>query len=102
MAKTLTVFIPHSLGAAEARRRLEHGLAKLGDDLPGGGLGDIKQTWTGDTLNFSAIAAGQTIAGAIQVLADKVKLDIDLPGLLGMFAGQIKRKIEERGQLLLK
>jgi hypothetical protein len=45
---------------------------------------------------------GQTISGAMHVLADHVKLEIVLPGFLGMLAGKITRGIEERGRLLLK
>jgi len=102
MSKPLTVIIPHTLGAAEARRRLEEGLAGLGKDLPGGGLANIHQSWTGDRMNFSADAVGQSISGVIDIMADKVKLEILLPGFLGMIAGSIKRKIEDKGQLLLK
>jgi putative polyhydroxyalkanoate system protein len=100
MAKPLTVVIPHNLGQAEARRRLEDGLAKLTGDLPG--AGEIHQSWSGDTMAFSAAAMGQTINGVIQVLADNVRLEVTLPGLLGMLSGKIRGKIEERGRLLLK
>jgi len=53
-------------------------------------------------MNFSADAVGQSISGVIDIMADKVKLEILLPGFLGMIAGSIKRKIEDKGQLLLK
>lgn len=100
MAKPLTVVIPHSLGQAEARRRLEAGLAKLTGELPG--AGEFRQSWRGDTLDFSAVAMGQTISGVVEVLADHARLEVHLPGLLGMLSGKIKGKIEERGRLLLK
>ena len=102
MSKPLSVIIPHNLGAAEARRRLEEGLAVLGKDLPGGGLANIRQHWNGDRMDFAAEAVGQHISGVIDILDDKVQLEIVLPGFLGMIAGSIKRKIEDRGQLLLK
>ena len=44
MSKPLAVSIPHSLGAAEAKRRLENGLASLGQEVPGG-LNDFHQRW---------------------------------------------------------
>ena len=100
MSKPLTVVIPHNLGQAEARRRLETGLAKLTGELPISG--DIRQTWTGDRMDFSAAAMGQTISGMMEVFADHVRLEVNLPGLLGMLAGKIKGKVEERGRLLLK
>ena len=101
MSKPLTVVIPHALGAEEAKRRLSEGLGNLGKDLPGG-LADMHQTWDGDRMNFSADVMGQNISGLIHVLADKVHLELNLPGLLGMLAGKIKGKIEDRGRLLLK
>ena len=101
MSKPLLVSIPHHLGAAEAKRRLEGGLASLGQQVPGG-LSDFRQSWSGDVLSFSATAVGQTIRGTATVLTDQVSLEILLPGLLGMMAGQIRGKIEKQGQLLLE
>lgn len=100
MSKPLTVVIPHSLGQAEARRRLEAGLSKLTGELPG--ASDFRQSWRGDTLDFSVAAMGQTISGVVEVLADHARLEVKLPGLLGMLSGKIRGKIEERGRLLLK
>ena len=101
MSKPLTIDIPHTLGAAEAKRRLEGGLASLGQQVPGG-LSDFRQQWDGDTLSFAASAAGQSISGTAQVLADAVRLEIMLPGLLNLIAGKLRGKIEQQGQLLLE
>ncbi len=98
MAKPLTVVIPHNLGAAEARRRLESGIASLAGDL----AGEVHQSWTGDRLDFSAAVMGQTLKGMLEVMANEVRLELDLPGLLGMMSGKIRGKIEEKGRLLLK
>lgn len=101
MSKTITINVPHELGAAGARRRLDEGLAKLGSKLPGG-LGELHQSWAGDVLSFSALVMGQTIRGRLEVLETVVKMDIDLPGLLGMMAGRIKSEVQKEGQLLLE
>jgi len=45
---------------------------------------------------------GSTITGVVQVLEDHARLDISLPGLLGMAAGKIKDELSRRGQALLK
>lgn len=102
MAKTVSINIPHQLGAAEAKRRLEEGLAQMAGQIPGGDPSRFTQSWAGDTLNFSAAAMGQTISGVVQVLDDHARLDVSLPGLLGMAAGKIKDELNRRGQLLLK
>lgn len=101
MSKPLTLSIPHSLGVTEARKRLEGGLASLGDQLPGG-MSQVKQTWDGNRLNFAADVMGQNIAGWLDIYEDVVNMELNLPGLLGMIAGKIKRKVEERGQILLE
>jgi hypothetical protein len=101
MSKSLIINIPHQLGALEAKRRLEGGLASLGQQVPGG-LSDFRQRWDGDRLTFSASAVGQTISGAADVMADQVRLEILLPGLLGLMAGKLRGKIEQQGQLLLE
>jgi hypothetical protein len=67
-----------------------------------GGLSDFHQSWNGDTLSFAASAAGQAISGTAQVLADAVRLEIVLPGLLNLIAGKLRGKIEQQGQLLLE
>ena len=102
MAKTVSINIPHQLGAAEARRRLEQGLSQLAGQIPGGDASRFSQSWAGDVLTFSAVAMGQTINGVVQVLEDHARLDLSLPGLLGMVAGKIKDELTRRGQLLLR
>jgi putative polyhydroxyalkanoate system protein len=101
MAKTITVDIHHDLGAAEARRRLESGIAGLATQVPGG-LSNLQQSWAGDVLSFSALVMGQAIAGRLHVLERSVRVDLDLPGLLGMMAGKIKGALQKQGQLLLE
>ncbi len=101
MAKPLTVTIPHQLGAAEARRRIETGFADLTAKLPGGAA-KVDQHWDGDRLTFAALVAGQDIRGTLDVLADNIRMDIVLPGLLGMLAGKIGGKLKQEGQILLE
>ena len=100
MAKSITISIPHELGADEARKRLESGLSQLGAQVPGG-LSDLKQSWAGDRLTFSAAVMGQRIAGHLDVLPASVNMDLELPGLLGMLAGKIQGALRKEGQLLL-
>ena len=100
MAKPLTVTIPHQLGVAEARRRLETGFADMAAKLPGAAR--IDQRWAGDRLVFAASISGQEISGTMDVLADAVKLEVILPGILGLLAGKIGGRLKDEGQKLLK
>lgn len=52
MATPITISIPHQLGRAEARRRIEAGFAQIIHQLPGSG-GACSERWDGDRLIFS-------------------------------------------------
>ena len=101
MAKPLLVTVPHQLGIAEARKRLETGFAEMTAKLPGGAA-KIDQRWEGDRMIFAALIGGQDIRGSLDVLADAVKIEVLLPGILGMLAGKIGGRLKDEGQLLLK
>ena len=100
MATPITLSIPHELGRAEARRRIEAGFAKIIHQLSGGGSG-YSERWDGDRLIFSVGAMGQTIAGVVNVLDAAVTMEIELPGVLGMIANGVKGRLQKTGQLLL-
>jgi Putative polyhydroxyalkanoic acid system protein (PHA_gran_rgn) len=100
MATPITVSIPHQLGRAEARRRIETGFAKIIDQLPGS-AGNCSERWEGDRLIFGVAAMGQTVAGFIDVLDAAVTMEIELPGVLGMIAGVFRDRLQKVGQLLL-
>lgn len=100
MAKPITVSIPHQLGRAEARRRIETGFAKVIQLLPGS-AGTSSERWEGDRLIFRVAAIGQTVAGVVDVLDVAVTMEIELPGVLGMIAAGLKDRLQKAGQLLL-
>jgi hypothetical protein len=97
----ITVSIPHQLGRAEARRRLENGFPKLAHVLPGI-AGSASERWDGDRLIFSVAAIGQTVSGTIDVSDTVVVIQLQLSGLLGMVAGRLKDRLQKTGQLLLR
>ncbi len=97
--KPIVIDIPHSLGAAEARQRLEQGFEKLLGQM--GENARISREWAGDRMIFSAAAMGQTISGHLEVAAETVRLEINLPNVLAMLAGQIRGRVQKQGQLLL-
>ena len=100
MLTPIAVSIPHQLGRAEARRRIETGLAKIINLIPGG-VSNIKERWDRDQLIFSVAAMGQTIAGVINVLDPAVTMEIELPGVLGVIASGLKGRLQKVGQKLL-
>jgi hypothetical protein len=42
------------------------------------------------------------VTGALHVLEQEIRIDIVLPGILGMLAGKVRDKVQKQGQLLLK
>ena len=77
MTKPLIVCIPHSLGKAEARRRLKSRFFRVTGNLPI--LKFDEQAWTDDRLTFRAHAMGQVASGTVDVGERDVRLEIVLP-----------------------
>jgi len=100
MSKPVVVEIPHELGRAEARRRIDEGFARFSDQF--GGVSEIKRSWEGDTLRFSLVAIGQTVSGSLGVEERQVRLEVLLPGIFAMVAGQLRGRLRDEGQALLQ
>lgn len=100
MSRAITLTIPHDLGRAEARRRIDSGFGDLARHL--GGLGAVTKSWEGDRLTFAFSTMGQAISGFIDVADQAVRLEVLLPGLLGMIASKVKGRLQKEGQLLLE
>lgn len=100
MTQPLAVDIPHQLGKVGVRARLDSGVGKLGEKIPGGAT--VQHRWEGDTMHFTVGAMGQQIACTATVFDSHVHAVVDLPGLLAMLAGPIKAAIESQGPKLLR
>jgi len=100
MSQPIQVDLPHKLGKEEARRRIAGNVHKLKDHIPGGA--DVQSAWTGDQLRLDIGAMGQSVSAAIDVMEDKVHLQVLLPGMLGMFSGLIQAALQKKGSVLLE
>jgi hypothetical protein len=101
MTKTITVNIPHDLGQAEARRRIDEGFGQLATQFSSGGKLSFSREWSEDRLAFSARILGQLIDGRLDVQDKIVRMEVDLPDMLGMIASTIKGRLQRQGQILL-
>ena len=99
MSKPLVITLPHELGRAEARRRIEAGVDRLIGQL--GPAADLKRSWTDDTLQFSVVAVGQTVSGRIEVADHEVRLEVNLPAIFALIAGKVKGRLRDQAQILL-
>jgi hypothetical protein len=102
MGRPISITIPHALGRAEARRRIEEGFGRLQQQLGAGALGHVERSWQDDRLAFTARALGQPITGRLDVEEEAVRMEVDLPGFLGAIAERIKGRLRKEGQLLLE
>ncbi len=102
MSKPITITIPHELGAATARQRIEEGFGKISQQFGEAASKALTKTWTGDRMDFAIAAMGQQITGHLDVRDADVLMTINLPNVLALLAGKIKGRVQKEGQLLLK
>lgn len=84
--QSFTEDVPHSLGRAEAKRRIGEGLPKLLQMLPGG---KAQHHWTGDTMFLDYRALGQSAAAQIEILDDRVRVTVRLTGILAAMGAKV-------------
>jgi hypothetical protein len=100
MSAPISLDIPHQLGKAAVRERLDTGIGKIGRMIPGGAK--VVHRWDGDTMEFTVETMGQSIKSSATVFDDKVHAVVDLPGFLGLFAGKIRDVIQAEAPKLLR
>ena len=96
----LTLSVPHQLTRAEAKRRIQDGVAQFQQQY-GSMVGPIEHRWDGDTLDFKVTGGGQTVTGQASVDDHAVHVIVALPWMLAMLAGSFKKQIEQQGRHLL-
>ena len=96
----LTVDIPHKLGRAEAKRRIEQGSGSFTRFLPAGAT--VEQGWAGDRLDMKLAAMGQELTAAIDVQEAVVRVSMVLPPALSFFRQAIEAGIRQGGTELLE
>jgi hypothetical protein len=100
MTAPIEIDLPHKLGRAAARARIESGTSRMASFIPGGTVSEHR--WDGDTLSFTVEAMGQRVASRLTVLDDKVHCLFDLPPFLALFADKIRAKLARDGPKLLE
>src|SRR4028118_705604 len=96
MTKPMIVDLPHSLGAAEAKRRIAGGIGQLRDHIPGGA--EVRSAWDGDRLNLGVQAMGQEVTARIDVQETVVRLEVQLPAFLSFFGSTGESPTRRRGR----
>lgn len=102
MAEKITINVPHKLSQADARARIDSGFAKVQEQVVGKSV-EVEQNWAPDqdVMTFKAGVMGQSITGTLNVMPEKVLIEIDLPWFLAKLAGPFREKLAKGTQLLL-
>ncbi|MGH8527880.1 MAG: polyhydroxyalkanoic acid system family protein [Gammaproteobacteria bacterium] len=99
--QSIKITIPHRLSRQEATRRLQSGFADFRKQYASN-LAQMEDRWTGDHMDFQAMAFGQSITGRIDVRDSSVDLEVDLPWLFAVLAENVKGQLQQAGQKLLE
>src|SRR6476619_4416595 len=108
MSRPVSVTIPHSLGKAEARRRIETGFGQMRQNMLGSAAGmlgkmiTITDRWEGDKLQIEGSGMGHKRSGRLDVRDDAGPVQIDLPDMLAAIAEKITGTLKSEGQKLLE
>ena len=101
MTKPLTITIPHSLGAAEARRRISEGIEHLRQQYAKQ-ITRADVVWHGDRAELQVAALGQTTHARVEVSEEALRIEIDLPWLLQKLARPLETFLSRAGAETLK
>lgn len=100
MSDSISVDIPHNLGAAEAKRRIQANVGGLVGKLPAGAT--ISPAWEGDRLRLDIGLLGQQAAAMLDILDDRVRINVQLPPALAFFRQAIEAGLCQSGGALLE
>jgi putative polyhydroxyalkanoate system protein len=101
MGKAIILTLPHDLGRAEARRRIDEGFTAFARHV-GATAGGLTKSWSGDRLNFALRMLGQTVSGDVDVEDAAIRLEVRLPMLLARMAEMLKGRLRNEGLRLLE
>ena len=101
MGNPLTVTIPHSLGAAQAKQRIAAGVESLRQQYASQ-ITRADITWQGERAELQVDALGQVINARIDVQEDHLNIEVDLPWLLQKLARPLETFLLRTGAQTLK
>jgi hypothetical protein len=100
MSRSIVVTIPHELGEAEARRRIAEGLGPLQQSFAGKLTSDVH--WSGNHADIKVGALGQKVAAQLDIEANQVRVEVQLPFLLAALANKIQPYLQKSGSDMLR
>jgi hypothetical protein len=99
--RKITIHIPHDLTQDEARQRIVKGVSEARSG-PLSGIADVQESWSGNHLDVRLAAMGQIITGRVDVEPSSVRVELDVPGMLGLLVESLRGRIEQQGRKMLE
>ena len=101
MSNSIVITVPHRLGAKEAKRRIVEQIELLRRNYIAK-LAYSEANWNGDTAILRVVAFGQTPTAQVYVLDDALRIEVQLPWILGALAGKIQRILKSNTEESLR
>jgi hypothetical protein len=101
MANTITVTVPHDLGVETAKKRLAERIEALQREYVDK-VAKSEVTWSGDVATIHVAALGQTATAEMTVLAEMVRIEVQLPWLLAKLSGALQGFISHNANDVLR
>lgn len=101
MSKSIVLTIPHQLGRERACARAREGMEKLRRQY----LDKVARAeivWTDEIAKITVEALGQTVFATVAILDDHARIELRLPGLLGMLSGKIRTLAQRNAEEVLR
>lgn len=100
MSQPFSVDVPHNLGAAEAKRRVQANLHKLAGKLPAGAT--VTPAWEGERLKLDLAMLGQRAEAGLDIFDASVRITVLLPPALAFFRQAVEAGLRQGGAALLE
>ena len=102
MTEDQPIDIPHKLGREKARERIRSRIGSLASHIPGGAA-DVEHSWTSeDEMTLNVAAMGQQVRTRLLVEENRIRLYLQLPGMLQFIRPAVEKALRARGAQLLE
>jgi hypothetical protein len=92
--------LPHTLGAEEAKRRVNHLIAETRVKFSNV-ISDVQESWTGNVDTFQFRAMGFAVTGTIDAQPAVVLIQMQIPLAALPFKGRIEAELSKHAKELL-
>ena len=97
----MEIEVNHILGIDEAKKRIQNLAGELKKDY-GDQIKNYTENWDGNKVDVAFKAMGLKLSGVLEILDNKVTMNGKVPLMAKMYEGEIKRKLVQNLENLLK